>query len=1094
MRKLFSLFVALFATISLWSYDFQSGDLYYKFGNAEGVKNLDTIGWNIPAECLTVAQAREICAALENGATTGTKYYVKGWVKKLASKHEEGVTKYNNAEFFIEDVKGANSQEDFEAHQVYGPNGSKITSLDQVLVGDYVVLYGELTNYNGTYETVGKGAAHIWKSTNPALGGNGNTGNNPTELVGNGTYENPYTANDVLLLNNSNAGNYWVKAHIVGQVNGASMSGGAEFNAPFSSSTNQVTGEETGYNTNILIANSADVADVSQCVPVQLPSGAVRTGLNLVQNPDNDGQEVLLYGSLEKYLNVAGVKATQYAKIGDKEFGVNPNIEPKEPTAKVVTIAEFYAAPEATDVYYELTGTISGLSAGGNATIYGNFDLTDETGTVYVYGLTKEFIAVGSTSNDKSFASLGLKDGDKITLRGFRGSYNGKIEVIGAYFVKLISSDNEIPNPDGNDDYTTPEGAIVFDADTENAGIGTDNNNATSYTITKNGVTITVSSGILGTYNGESHYRIYKNQTLTATTTAGNIKSIEFTCIANGDAKYGPGCFTASAGEYGHNGGAVGTWTGEATEVVFTASLNQVRVTQIAVVIENESNNTTKQNIVFNAPKEHYVVVTNQTNDATNYNTLTEVAIPATVEYNGITYVVSGIDNYAFAQAENLQSITILENIKAIGNCAFANCYNLQTITFESEEPPHIFYNTFDNMHYDVQVYVPCGAVSAYQSAGIYNAQEAPAEYNIYLSTEVGGNARIDYNTLCGARISAYPDYGYHFVQWSDGNTDNPRDLKLTQDTILTAEFAQTISGKCGKNLYWSYNESDQSISITGSGEMYNYTSETQPWWLFKEEIKMVTTSNTATSIGEYAFAGAIRLADVYLGSNIETIAENAFAECNRLYHIYCYPTYPPFAKQSSFANYNIYLHVPCAYKEDYDLDVVFGNFKYIECIGAETDNTSTDTVIINASSTHVTITWPTEENANTYTIVIKNGDIVFCTLTFNANGQLLNIAFAPAKNGSNHTAQYATQTTNGLRFTVTGLNESTHYTYDITAKNNEGDTIQTHTGAFTTKSNASTEVDNINTQTSAIQKLFHDNQLLILRDGKTYNVMGQEL
>jgi hypothetical protein len=316
----------------------------------------------------------------------------------------------------------------------------------------------------------------------------------------------------------------------------------------------------------------------------------------------------------------------------------------------------------------------------------------------------------------------------------------------------------------------------------------------------------------------------------------------------------------------------------------------------------------------------------------------------------------------------------------------------------------------------------------------------------------------------------------------------------LTQDTAFTAEFAQSYSGQCGDNLYWAFDKTDQCLSIIGSGNMYDYTSATQPWVLFKEQIKIVTTSNATTSIGQSAFAGAIRLADVHLGSNIETIAENAFAECNRLYHIYCYPTYPPFAKQSSFANYNVYLHVPCEYKEDYDLDVVFGNFKYIECIGAETDNTSTDTVIVNASSTHVTITWPTEENANTYTIVIKNGNIVFCTLTFNANGQLLNIAFAPAKNGSNRTAQYATQTTNGLRFTVTGLNESTHYTYDITAKNNEGDTIQTHTGAFTTKSNASTEVDNINAQTSATQKLFHNNQLLILRDGKTYNVMGQEL
>ena len=245
----------------------------------------DTIGWNIPAECLTVAQAREICAKLESGATTGTKYYVKGWVKKLASKHEEGVTKYNNAVFYIEDVKDANSHDDFEAYQVYGPNGSKITSLDQVVVGDYVVLYGELTNYMGTYETVGKGAAYIWKSTNPNLSGT-NSGNPPSgEVTGAGTLENPYTAADILSLNNTKTGEYWVKAYIVGQVNGVSMSSNSEFNAPFSGSTNE-DGSVNAYNTNILIAMSADVADVTQCVPVQLPTGALRSGLNLAQNPD----------------------------------------------------------------------------------------------------------------------------------------------------------------------------------------------------------------------------------------------------------------------------------------------------------------------------------------------------------------------------------------------------------------------------------------------------------------------------------------------------------------------------------------------------------------------------------------------------------------------------------------------------------------------------------------------------------------------------------------------------------------------------------------------------------------------------------------
>ena len=563
----------------------------------------DTIGWNIPAECLTVAQAREICEGLADNGTTGTKYYVKGWVKKLANKHAEGISQHGNALFYMVDTKDA--EDDFYAYQVYGIDGQKINNPDAVAVGDYVVIYGELTKYVSEYgttlETVGKGAAHIWKSTNPALGENPGT-NNPTELVGEGTMENPYTANDVLLLNGSKTDNndYWVKGYIVGQVNGASMSSGAEFDAPFSGSTN-TDGTVNDYNTNLLIALSADETTATNCVPVQLPSGALRTGLNLAQNPDMDGQEILIYGKLETYFGAAGIKSPSYAKVGDKEFGVNPNVEQKEPTAKVVTIKEFIDAPEYTEslVYYELTGVISGLSAGGNAVIYGNFDLTDETGTVYVYGLDKAFTAVGNTKADKSFGELGLKDGDKITLRGLRGSYNGKIEVMGAYFVKLISSGNENPNPGGNGDNngdnngddngndngntgTTPEGAIVFDADTDKGNAGTDSKNATAYTITKDGVTITVSQGILGAFNGEGHYRIYKNQTLTVTSTVGNVKKVSFTCTANDDAQYGPGCFTWSTGDYTYSG-PTGTWTGDAAEVVFTASSNQVRASQIVV-------------------------------------------------------------------------------------------------------------------------------------------------------------------------------------------------------------------------------------------------------------------------------------------------------------------------------------------------------------------------------------------------------------------------------------------------------------------------------------------------------------------------------
>lgn len=296
----------------------------------------DTIGWNIPAECLTVAQAREICAKLADNATTGKKYYVKGWVKKLANKHAAGISDFGNALFYMEDVKGADSKDDFYAYQVYGLNGSQITNPDAVAVGDYVVIYGELTNFkydatsNNVYETVGRGAAYIWKSTNTNLTdtGNGNQGTEeetkPGQVTGEGTFEKPYTAADVLTLNNTKTGTYWVKAYIVGQVNGAKLTN-AEFNAPFTPSTNQNTGQLNTYNTNLLIAVSADETNPDKCVPVQLPSGALRSGLNLPENPTMDGQEILIYGSFEKYFSVAGIKSPSYAKVGDKEFGTHPD-------------------------------------------------------------------------------------------------------------------------------------------------------------------------------------------------------------------------------------------------------------------------------------------------------------------------------------------------------------------------------------------------------------------------------------------------------------------------------------------------------------------------------------------------------------------------------------------------------------------------------------------------------------------------------------------------------------------------------------------------------------------------------------------------
>ena len=548
-------------------------------------------GWNIPAEAIDVLQARAICAALESGATTGTKYYVMGYVKKLHKNHESGVSGYGNATFYMENVKGANSDEDFLAFQVYGLNGQKITDPNAVAVGDFVVVYGELTNYMGdTYETVGKGAAYIWNSTNSLLaGGNTNPPTPPTNLVGDGTETNPYTVEDVLALNNTSKGPHYVKGFIIGQVNGASIADGLDTEAPFVGSTNS-DGSVATQGTNLMIAGVA--GDTTKIVAVQLPKGSLRDEFNLVEHPEMLGAEVLICGSLEKYFGVAGIKTptsiTLLSEVGPSNV-VNvkdlPYAEAYYYEADNVYEFMLYNIDEAAEaLLYPIV--IMGVNAKSKTSINGTYEILS---AMYATGVdeTDEYEGVISDG----VGTLAIKNVDNESNYSFVGSFVGedgktyKVNTIANVYAMDGDTEEEIVLQEETETPPTPpvDGAIVFDADVDKGNAGTDSNNATAYQITKNGVTVEVTSGILGVYNNENHYRIYKNQTLTITSTVGNIAKIEFTCTANDAEKYGPGCFIVD-GEYTYSG-AVGTWTGDAASVTFAASANQVRATQIVVTL-----------------------------------------------------------------------------------------------------------------------------------------------------------------------------------------------------------------------------------------------------------------------------------------------------------------------------------------------------------------------------------------------------------------------------------------------------------------------------------------------------------------------------
>lgn len=107
------------------------------------------------------SQAHQIAVELGAGKTAASPCYIKGVIHKLASKHtDDQIKQYGNGSFYISD-NGESSDNDFYCFQVNYLGNTAFTSADQVKVGDEVMVYATITNFDGTCETTGKGAGYI---------------------------------------------------------------------------------------------------------------------------------------------------------------------------------------------------------------------------------------------------------------------------------------------------------------------------------------------------------------------------------------------------------------------------------------------------------------------------------------------------------------------------------------------------------------------------------------------------------------------------------------------------------------------------------------------------------------------------------------------------------------------------------------------------------------------------------------------------------------------------------------------------------------------------------------------------------------------
>ena len=518
----------------------------------EGPLGEKTEGTGTLEDPFTPAGAAEAASALAADEEAGP-YYIKGIITTISTTFEASGT-YGNASFFISE-DGTENTKSFQVYQTYYLGNKKWTSSlgPDVKVGDEVIICGKITNFKGnTPETVAKGGSYIYSL-------NGETaGDDPTPQPGD--YKS-VTVAEFLAAAESQTQVY----ELVGTIGGSINTTYGNFDLTDETGTVYVYGMTA---TNLGYGEKNDKSYAS-------------LGLK-------EGDKIRVRGYRGSYTNQnTGEKKDELVyswfieKVDDGGQGGGGDY-------KSVTVAEFLAAAESQTQVYELVGTIGGSIN----TTYGNFDLTDETGTVYVYGMTATNLGYGE-KNDKSYASLGLKEGDKIRVRGYRGSYTNqntgekKDELVYSWFIEKVDDGGQ----GGGGDDTPTGGTVSFDtnASAQTWSAETDGTYGAGFSSTTQGIKIGYYKHTGNTdavAPKDDHVRYYKNCAIVVTAPQGKkFKSIKFIAptanncvgmnILEGDGTCNADTATLTM-----------SWTGSASKVVFHAVNGQVRSKSITVEFE----------------------------------------------------------------------------------------------------------------------------------------------------------------------------------------------------------------------------------------------------------------------------------------------------------------------------------------------------------------------------------------------------------------------------------------------------------------------------------------------------------------------------
>ncbi len=419
-------------------------------------QNINVIQGLASTDVITV---KEAIAMVQANQSIEKTVYVKGIVCRV----DEISKQYGNATYYISDdgtFKGGYSADGsgdgnwLEIYRGYWINGEKFKDGDEFEVGDEMVITGVIMSYKGTPEIKEKTGSVVKfqkslikvegydpeDATIPVEGGNVKV-NLTCKTTSGISVEIPEEAKSWLGIVSIAGG----KEPVVTFHANANAGGDRSCDVVFKSTQD---GQE--YTAAATIKQKGSIVACTVGEFLEAPVGDTQYRLN--------GMVVKMY---EYKGNIAGFYVRDYTgetlvyqpagftgtetKVGDVvtvvgkrgEYKTSPQmvsgqLEAVNYTAQAISIADFRNLPDNKEAYYIITGEIvetNEPNTKNDVDQYGNFNLKDETGQVYIYG-----VYTGWGGQKGHFGELNLTWGDVITIVAYKTTYQGLVEGVG-YFL-----------------------------------------------------------------------------------------------------------------------------------------------------------------------------------------------------------------------------------------------------------------------------------------------------------------------------------------------------------------------------------------------------------------------------------------------------------------------------------------------------------------------------------------------------------------------------------------------------------------------------------------------------------------------------------